>query len=228
MDTGCFRRDDCGLGGEREGEYERDGSSHPDDLFDRVWAVDEEGSWTDLLSVYDYLMIYLLQRLALRRQEKSDENHLVQPLLDIMAEHKLDFHATFRKLSFFKPSLLTSPAPSADPNPNQNVLEKFISDLLNLSPEGRSMDHTKATNDWMAWLEKYARRILSERDEWTAGEDWDSEREKAAKAANPRFVLRQWVLEEVIKKVEIDAESGKKILGKVLQVRMTSVIIPLW
>jgi serine/tyrosine/threonine adenylyltransferase len=168
-------------------------------------------------------MIYLLQRLALRRQ-----NHLVQPLLDIMAEHKLDFHATFRKLSFFKPSLLTSPAPSADPNPNQNVLEKFISDLLNLSPEGRSMDHTKATNDWMAWLEKYARRILSERDEWTAGEDWDSEREKAAKAANPRFVLRQWVLEEVIKKVEVDAESGKKILGKVLQVRMTSVIIPLW
>ncbi|KIM92020.1 hypothetical protein PILCRDRAFT_57074, partial [Piloderma croceum F 1598] len=88
--------------------------------------------------------------LALRRQEKSDENHLVQPLLDIMAEHKLDFHATFRKLSFFKPSLLTSSP--ADPNPNQNVLEKFISDLLDLSPEGRSMDHTKATNDWMAWF----------------------------------------------------------------------------
>jgi len=34
---------------------------------------------------------------------------------------------------------------------------------------------------------------------------------------NPRFVLRQWVLEEVIKKVEKDPDSGKKILGKVLQ-----------
>jgi serine/tyrosine/threonine adenylyltransferase len=163
----------------------------------------------------------------LRRQEKSDENNLVQPLLNIMAEHKLDFHATFRKLSFFKPSLLTSsPAPPDDPNPDQNVLEKFISDLLNLSPEARNMDHTKATNDWMTWFEKYTQRILSERDEWTAGEDWDLEREKAAKAANPRFVLRQWVLEEVIKKVEVDAESGKKILGKVLQVRMTFVNIP--
>jgi len=165
-------------------------------------------------------MVYLLQRLALRRQEKSDENHLVQPLLNIMAEHKLDFHATFRKLSFFKPSLL-SPAPPDNPNPNQNALERFISDLLSLSPEARSMDHTKATNDWMTWLEKYTQRILSERDEWTTGENWDSEREKAAKAANPRFVLRQWILEEVIKKVEADAESGKKILGKVLQVRIT-------
>jgi len=67
------------------------------------------------------------------------------------------------------------------------------------------------------WFEKYAERILSERDEWATGDDWDTEREKAAKGANPRFVLRQWVLEEVIKKVEGDAESGKKMLGKVLQ-----------
>lgn len=137
-----------------------------------------------------------------------------------MAEHRLDFHATFRKLSFFKPSLLTP----SNSNPN---LEKFISDLLSLSPEAQNMDHAKATNDWMAWFEKYAKRILSERDEWASGNDWDLERENAAKGANPRFVLRQWVLEEVIKKVEDDAESGKKILGKLLQVRMLfSVIDP--
>jgi serine/tyrosine/threonine adenylyltransferase len=155
----------------------------------------------------------------LRRQDKSDERNLIQPLLDIMAEHKLDFHATFRKLSFFKPSLLASFPPTSDPNLDQSVLEKFISDLLSFSPEARSMDHAKVTHDLMMWLEKYSERILGERDEWTPGEDWDLEREKAAKGANPRFVLRQWVLEEVIKKVEDDTESGKKVLGKVLQVR---------
>jgi serine/tyrosine/threonine adenylyltransferase len=168
-----------------------------------------------------------LQRLALRRQDKSDENMLVQPLLNIMADHKLDFHATFRKLSFFNPSLLTvSDQPQSVPSPNQNALENFISDLLSLSPEAQSIDHAKATQDWMAWLEKYAERVLSERDQWAAGEDWDAEREAAAKAANPRFVLRQWVLEEVIRKVEEDAESGKKVLAKVLQVRMISVPLP--
>ena len=47
----------------------------------------------------------------------------------------------------------------------------------------------------------------------------DAARERAARAANPRFVLRQWVLEEVIKKVEEDMDNGKRILAKVLQVR---------
>ncbi|KAI6018084.1 hypothetical protein BKA83DRAFT_4318207 [Pisolithus microcarpus] len=36
-------------------------------------------------------------------------------------------------------------------------------------------------------------------------------------ASNPRFVLRQWLLEEVIKKVEDDPATGKHVLGKVMQ-----------
>jgi serine/tyrosine/threonine adenylyltransferase len=141
-----------------------------------------------------------------------------------MAEHKLDFHATFRKLSFFRPSLLTSDQQTSNANPNsdRSDLEKFILDLLSVSPDVQSMNHAQATNDWMVWFQKYADRVHSERDEWLAatctGEDWLTARQKAANGANPRFVLRQWVLEEVIKKVESDAESGKKVLGKVLQV----------
>lgn len=83
------------------------------------------------------------------------------------------------------------------------------------------MDREKATTDFLTWLRTYAERILSERDEWAAA-DFDAEREKAAKSANPRFVLRQWVLEEVIKKVENDTGTGKKILAKVLQVSFLS------
>jgi len=72
------------------------------------------------------------------------------------------------------------------------------------------MDHGKATGEWLAWLEKYAQRIESERGKWSA--DIYTERENAAKGANPRFVLRQWVLEEVIMKAD------KRVLAKVLHV----------
>lgn len=132
-----------------------------------------------------------------------------------MEEHKLDFHSTFRKLAFFRPSLLEGGEPS---DPNNKKLDSFISSILTLSPEAATMDHGKATKDLLDWLHKYSERILSEGDLWKDETDAELVREKAALGANPRFVLRQWVLEEVIKKVEKDTGNGKKILGKVLQV----------
>lgn len=150
-----------------------------------------------------------------------------------MRDHRLDFHGTFRRLSYFRPNMLGSPlhadsAPSdisAEPQPNsaseQSALEKFVSGLLSGAPESkRSMvDVKKAASEWRAWLEKYAARIDAERTEWKEGDEGWNEREEAMKGANPRFVLRQWVLEEVIKRVERDPESGKKVLAKVLKVR---------
>ena len=44
------------------------------------------------------------------------------------------------------------------------------------------------------------------------------------RAANPRFVLKQWVLEEVIRKVESDPGTGKRVLAKVLQVSSIQLI----
>ena len=108
------------------------------------------------------------------------------------------------------------------------VLQDFITKLLATAPEPGRLDHAAAAGEWLAWLENYARRIESERKDWVhldLGEtdrdvDFDKERERAAKAANPRFVLRQWVLEEVISKVERDTESGKRVLAKVLHVSL--------
>lgn len=85
---------------------------------------------------------------------------------------------------------------------------------------------------WKDWLEKYAARIESEREEWitaspegdwewvsaSSDSDWQGQREKEARLANPRFVLRQWVLEEVIAKVEADRQNGRHVLAKVMQV----------
>ncbi|CAL1716563.1 unnamed protein product [Somion occarium] len=152
------------------------------------------------------------RRLALRRTDKDDESRLSRPMLNILSDHKLDFHSTFRRLAYFRPSMVQ---PS-----EKEALETFISSLLTLTPDPERLERGRAVEDWKKWLNVYASRIESERDEWTranGGTDVDAEREKATKAANPRFVLRQWLLEEVIKAVERDSDSGKRILRKVLQ-----------
>lgn len=96
-------------------------------------------------------------------------------------------------------------------------LDAFVDSLLKLTSEPERLDRALATRDLKAWLEKYAGRVKSERDLWSDG-DVDAERGAAMMAANPRFVLRQWLLEEVIKNVEKDVDSGKRLLAKVLHV----------
>lgn len=99
---------------------------------------------------------------------------------------------------------------------NTEALHEYVTSVLQLTPEVDRLDLGRATTDLKTWLQKYAHRIESERTEW--GENMNAEREVAMRAVNPRFVLRQWVLEEVIKAVERDSNSGKRILRKVLHV----------
>ena len=146
-----------------------------------------------------------------------------------MESSQLDFHSTFRTLSSFKPSLLALPQ---DPTPNSSnskessisiALHQFITDILSVTPEPQRLDYGAVTGEWLGWLERYATRIKDEEAEWTAAAasadiDIDNEREQEMKNVNPRFVLRQWVLEEVIGKVERDSDSGKRVLAKVMHV----------
>ena len=168
-----------------------------------------------ILQTHD-LGFWFLQRLALRRTLLTDESEHFKPLLDLMETHKLDFHTIFRTLCSFRPSMLPADT-TKEANARPSPIEAFVTKLLAATPDPQRLDHRQAASDWLAWLDKYAKRIGSEREEW--GSDMDEDREKAARAANPRFVLRQWVLEEVIKKVEQDAGSGKRVLAKVMHVR---------
>ena len=95
-------------------------------------------------------------------------------------------------------------------------LQVLITRILAATPYPERMDVGQATQELMKWLDKYAARIQSERDEW--GADLDAKRRTAARAANPRFILRQWLLEEVIEKAEKDVDGGKVMLAKVLHV----------
>ncbi|KAJ8076572.1 hypothetical protein PM082_000995 [Marasmius tenuissimus] len=148
------------------------------------------------------------KRLGLRRQDPTDESKLSKPVLDLMQNQKLDFHRTFRLLASFRPSILS----------NDQALDTFISDLLSNIAEPTMVDEFSSRREWKEWLGKYKDRIEGEREAWNdVGGDFETKRVEEAQRANPRFVLRQWVLEEVIKKLEDDAESGKRVLGKVLQ-----------
>ena len=77
-----------------------------------------------------------------------------------------------------------------------------------ISPPSRE----RACRDILGWLEKYAVRIAEDDVTWTP-----EEREQAMKGANPRFVLRQWVLEEVIAAVDKDPVGGRGVLMKTLE-----------
>lgn len=158
------------------------------------------------------------KRLGLRRQEKTDQREIVQPLLDMMEAQQLDFHGTFRRLAFFHTGMMKED--------DSERMEAFIKGILSGTPDPDRMDHGKVTEEWIAWLDKYSARIETERhgEEWAGEADFDSARQDAAKSVNPRFVLRQWVLEELIKKVEADHDSGKRIMAKVMQVRHPPVI----
>jgi uncharacterized protein YdiU (UPF0061 family) len=130
-----------------------------------------------------------------------------------MQRHELDFHSTFRKLSSFTPSLLSS---------DSEALATFLQEL---TPEALacrvSSVRQAAMDNWKKWLEVYRTRIESDKDEWASdGDIWLEKRGQAMRGANPRFVLRQWVLEEVIMKVERDWKTGRRVLAKVLEVRL--------
>ncbi|KAI0925965.1 hypothetical protein AcV5_008548 [Taiwanofungus camphoratus] len=161
------------------------------------------------------------KRLALRRHDPADEPTLVRPLLALLADHALDFHGTLRRLALFRPALL---APAAAP-----ALDALVASILALTGDPARLDRARAEGDLRDWLGRYAARIESERAEWEHGADGadgadvdvdvdvDAERRLAARAANPRFVLRQWVLEDVIAQVARDAVRGRRVLAKVLE-----------
>jgi uncharacterized protein YdiU (UPF0061 family) len=161
----------------------------------------------------DEYAVRMHARLGLRTMQDSDEKTLNRPLLDLLAAHKLDFHISFRTLCDFEPEMVKDEA----------KLNAFIERLHRGTPDASLVDRAAATQAWKEWLTAYAIRIEAEQDAWTAQSNgWIASRAEEMRAANPRFVLRQWVLEEAIKRVERDPESGRRVLRKVLHVSRSS------
>lgn len=110
---------------------------------------------------------------------------LFEPFLDILEDNNLDFFHTFRTLCSF---------PGVDSPSFKDFLGKFIP-LEEVPKNQQSAAHEEATT----WLQKYEQRLIES--ESAAGQDASS-RQNRMRTANPRFALRQWVLEEAIKRLD--------------------------
>lgn len=125
-------------------------------------------------------------------------------------------------------------------NDAADPLDSFLQILLpsDSSDSARAIDLPAATKEWLEYLQTYAARInlAEEQVAWKdfAAEDaahdasWEAAREAHAKQYNPRFVLRQWVLEELISTLQSEAKDagnrdleaptkGREALNKILR-----------
>ncbi|KAK4703120.1 hypothetical protein P7C70_g3098, partial [Phenoliferia sp. Uapishka_3] len=129
-----------------------------------------------------------LMRLRLGLQSShADDFSLISTYLDLLQNHELDYTSSFRLLSQFTST--TSP-----------LFPTFLSALTG---------STKAdTTDFESWFALYQTRLSLPSEDPTT-------RRARQNSANPRFVLRQWVLEETIKKVDKDGDV--KALERVLE-----------
>jgi uncharacterized protein YdiU (UPF0061 family) len=130
---------------------------------------------------------------------------------------ELDYPSTLRHLTRFKPAFLLPEG--------TEELQKLLKDLNGTSqcikPGDEQADQHE---DWIKWLTAFAARIEEDKKRYQGSQnesEWFQNRSTQMENANPRFVLRQWVLEEITQKVEQDPISGRAILAKVLEVSST-------
>lgn len=126
-----------------------------------------------------------------------------------------DFGAAFRLLAAFQPS-------RAD---EDGYVGAFAKRFVGATTAGLPPDSvSRAEEDSCAWLRVYAARAGCEAEVagWNSdGTAWEEARAAAMRKVNPRFVLRQWVLEEVIRTMDAalkseDVPTARRALALVL------------
>ncbi|SJX60393.1 uncharacterized protein SRS1_11707 [Sporisorium reilianum f. sp. reilianum] len=152
-------------------------------------------------------------RLGLKTAEADDKAALINPLSDVLSD--LDFATTLRRLCRFPALLKARRATLDDEDKLKDAVGAFIAgdaaagaepwyDESILPEYLRAQKQTQART----WLSTYARRLLKE------GRDGD-EVTAEMRGKNPRFVLRNWVTNEVAKRLEEDNDTD--VLAKVLE-----------
>ncbi|GAA5889466.1 hypothetical protein JCM6882_007038 [Rhodosporidiobolus microsporus] len=117
--------------------------------------------------------------------------------LDLLQQHELDFTHSHRLLTQFT----STSSPSF-----QHLLDALL-------PPASSSSSTART-DWTSWFKSYEARLAKD------GADAASTRRQRMDAVNPRFTLRQWVLEETIRKVDKEGAAGVEQLERVLDMAL--------
>ncbi|CAB4395646.1 UPF0061-domain-containing protein [Rhizophagus irregularis] len=136
----------------------------------------------------EYVKI-MIKKLGFKTSQSTDLENIITPLLNLLAKHLVDYHHFFRSLCSFRTTSSNYP----------------LNSIQNLFKRSHNLD--QALSDFNSWFGIYKQRLLSE-------ESDDISRSIKMKQINPKFVLRNWVAEEVIERVE---KGDKEVLKRVLR-----------
>lgn len=165
------------------------------DLYNQIESVAERAGWQ--------------KRFGLPSYRDEDDRAIVKDFQYLLHGYDIDFGAALRQLSFFRTSKVD------DNEYLKNQAKLWIKQATN----DLHQDMVSRTEEGIVnWLKVYAKRVNDEKDSFN-----EDERLRDMQKANPRFVLRQWVLEDTIKKMEDalekeDVPEARRVLARVLDV----------
>ncbi|KAF3308115.1 hypothetical protein TWF173_001719 [Orbilia oligospora] len=164
---------------------------------------------TTFISTYQTLMS---QRLGFQTNKEIDmENHFTTAL-DLMEKLGLDFNHFFRRLADLPISHME------DEDSRVMAAEHFFNEnsavnMPGLAARDKLKEKEKAKKEIAEWLGKWRERLAEE----DGGLD-DERRQREMKKVNPRFLPKNWVLDELINRVQRNGE--RDILHKILDMSL--------
>lgn len=152
-------------------------------------------------------------KLGLTREESEEKSNLFDPLLDTL--ESLDFTITWRHLINFSP--LLEEQLKANPSSQDEAIKATVDGFLpTWYDETRVLEYLKPEKRQQAgaWLTKYAQRLLRDVEASGDGAGWGVKRRDSMAQHCPKFVLRNWVGQEVIERLE--QKDDTQFLARVL------------
>ncbi|KAI9032051.1 hypothetical protein DFJ74DRAFT_320520 [Hyaloraphidium curvatum] len=142
------------------------------------------------------------QKLGLKTSQEDDADTLVHPLLEVLQTSSMDYTLFFRTLSSYS---------VASPSVTKDVLVSLVRDSFTSKsfkrafrkPEPGEKPPTadSIAEDLEAWFGSYHNRLLEEVGSDLSPEalaEGDRDRKTRMWAANPKWVPRQWIMQDVI------------------------------
>ncbi|KAK9455116.1 hypothetical protein V1511DRAFT_499511 [Dipodascopsis uninucleata] len=129
---------------------------------------------------------------------ESDVNGVIDSALDLMTELELDFHRFFRSLA------------NIDVFDNKLSASEIEHEFLSYERSRLAPKNEQAAKEILSWIQgPYKTRLADD------GRTDFNERKQAMNRVNPNFILRNWILDEVITRVQ--RQNDTKILNQVLE-----------
>lgn len=181
--------------------------SYADELISRAETlITRTGEEYKTVFLHEYKRLMNL-RLGLKTQQEEDFDKLYSELLDTMEALELDFNQFFRKLSHLTLSSLATEA-------ERNEIAKSFFPREGLS-NTVIPSSTDAETRLAKWLDTWRNRVVQD---WGTESDMEALRQTAMKAVNPKFIPKNWVLDEIIQRVEKGGE--REVLDRVMKMAL--------